>query len=214
MSLRLYCNRFAHFKDALVCSVSCPFRTRCRDFALFYDANKTETDAQVATYYRQRQGRLNEEKSARDKQHTGRLAPRIATVAELHTLIILEVKRILDTTFIWIGTDDHAEIVSQEEVIARAERGQKAKHIFKVAQEMELKFQLVPRRQIDKVKRLAQDEQQVTAARRAAQQQATAATRLRALNTQAEAVADEGLTLAVPTIEAVSAPRRRRRVAG
>ncbi len=78
---------------------------------------------------------------------------------------------------------------------------------------MELEFQLVPRRQIDKVKRLAQDEQQVTAARRAAQQQATAATRLRALNTQAEAVADEGLTLAVPTIAAESAPRRRRRVA-
>ena len=40
MRLKLYCNRYTHFKDALVCSVNCVYRTRCDDFALFYDANR------------------------------------------------------------------------------------------------------------------------------------------------------------------------------
>ena len=29
MRLKLYCNRYGHFKDALVCSVNCVYRTRC-----------------------------------------------------------------------------------------------------------------------------------------------------------------------------------------
>ncbi|MBD0325233.1 MAG: hypothetical protein ICV68_02315 [Pyrinomonadaceae bacterium] len=37
----------------------------------------------------------------------------------------------------------------------RAERGAKAKHIYKVSQEMELRFQLVPRKGIEKAKRAA-----------------------------------------------------------
>ncbi|MDT7604402.1 MAG: hypothetical protein QOF61_2399, partial [Acidobacteriota bacterium] len=40
MRLKLYCNRFGHFKDALVCSVNCAYRKRCRDFALFYDEHR------------------------------------------------------------------------------------------------------------------------------------------------------------------------------
>ena len=54
MRLKLYCNRFGHFKDALVCSVNCAYRTRCRDFALFYDEHRAETDALVAEYYEAR----------------------------------------------------------------------------------------------------------------------------------------------------------------
>src|SRR5947209_4060779 len=37
MGLKLYCNRYAHFKDPIVCAIVCPYRTRCQDFALFYD---------------------------------------------------------------------------------------------------------------------------------------------------------------------------------
>ena len=51
MRLKLYCNRYAHFKDALVCSVNCVYRTRCQDFALFYDEHRDSVDALVADYY-------------------------------------------------------------------------------------------------------------------------------------------------------------------
>src|ERR671915_1433961 len=51
MRLKLYCNRYTHFKDALVCSVSCVYRARCHDFALFYDEHRSEVDTLVAGYY-------------------------------------------------------------------------------------------------------------------------------------------------------------------
>src|SRR3954468_3612291 len=54
MRLKLYCNRYGHFKDALVCSVNCVYRTRCNDFALFYDDNRAEVDALVSDYYEAR----------------------------------------------------------------------------------------------------------------------------------------------------------------
>jgi L-asparaginase len=40
--LKLYCNRYTHFKDPLVCAVSCQYRKRCPDFALYYDAHREE----------------------------------------------------------------------------------------------------------------------------------------------------------------------------
>ena len=56
MSLKLYCNRYAHFKDAIVCSVNCPYRTRCQDFALFYDEHREGVDALVEDYFAVRTG--------------------------------------------------------------------------------------------------------------------------------------------------------------
>ena|SRR5256885_6581706 len=157
MGLRLYCNRYAHFKDPLVCSVTCPYRTRCQDFALFYDEHRTDVDALVADYYAARQ----------NIQPQKRKTIQVATPIELRALIRLEVKReMTEALYIWIGKDDQAELLEHEEVIRRAERGAKAKSIFKVAQEMELRFQLVPRKRIEKAKRIAAAEAERAAARR------------------------------------------------
>ncbi len=155
MRLKLYCNRFAHFKDALVCSVNCLYRTRCRDFALYYDEHRTDVDALVANYFAERND--SSKKSASPVQTRVSLPPPIA--ADMRTLIRLEVKReMAEPAYIWISKDDQAELLELDEVIKRAERGAKAKHIFKVAQEMELRFQLVPRKRIDKAKRIASAE--------------------------------------------------------
>ena len=158
MGLKLYCNRFAQFKYALVCSVSCPFRTRCQDFALFYDANREGVNTLVGDYFAARQSATQ----------THRSAPRLtATPVALRTLIRLEVKReMAEATYIWIGKDDQAELLGLEEIIKRAERGAKAKHIYKVAQEMELRFQLVPLKRIEKAKRVMAAEAERAAARR------------------------------------------------
>lgn len=157
MSLKLYCNRYAHFKDTLVCSVTCPYRTRCQDFALFYDEHREGVDARVAEYYAARSNT-----ASRPRQSTS-----VAAAVEMHKLLRLEVKREMpEAMYIWIGKDDQAELLELEDIIRRAERGAKAKNIYKVAQEMELRFQLVPRKRIEKAKRIAAAEQERAAARR------------------------------------------------
>ncbi|MBA2339825.1 MAG: hypothetical protein H0V88_05485 [Pyrinomonadaceae bacterium] len=155
MRLRLYCNRYGHFKDALVCSVSCAYRTRCGDFALFYDDNRAETDALVEDYL--------------ERQRSGERAASALSAAAVNTnsLVRLEVKReMAEAAYIWIGADDRAELIETEEVLRRAERGAKAKHIYRVAQEMELRYQLVPRKRIEKARRAADVEAERAAARR------------------------------------------------
>ncbi|HEX8709061.1 MAG TPA: hypothetical protein VF723_12520 [Pyrinomonadaceae bacterium] len=158
MRLKLYCNRYGHFKDALVCSVNCPFRTRCQDFALFYDEHRPHVDLLVEDYFAARSG-------APERARLPVLAT--ATAVEMRELIRLEVKREMpEAVYIWIGKDDQAELLDLGEIIRRAERGAKAKNIYKVAQEMELRFQLVPRKRIDKAKRVVAAEAERAAARR------------------------------------------------
>jgi len=169
MRLKLYCNRYGHFKDALVCSVSCVYRTRCNDFALFYDEHRAGVDALVADYYEERRGREGTRKSDAATVHNSTLA-HVAPVArpeELRKLIRLEVLReMAESLYIWVDKEDRAELLETVEVLRRAERGQKAKHIYRVSQEMELRYQLVPRKRIEKAKRTAAVEAERTEARR------------------------------------------------
>ena len=169
MRLRLYCNRYTHFKDALVCAVSCVYRTRCNDFALYYDEHRAEVDGLVGKYYDAR--REHEARPAAPAAATGAAAPPhlvpVAQPAELHKLIRLEVLReMAESVYIWIDKEDRAELLETPEVLRRAERGQKAKHIYRVAQEMELRYQLVPRKRIEKAKRGAAVEAEREEARR------------------------------------------------
>lgn len=158
MRLKLYCNRYAHFKDAIVCAVNCPYRTRCQDFALFYDANREGVDTVVEDYFAARSD---------DAPKRPRLPVLTANTATgMRELIRLEVKREMsEAAYIWIGKDDQAELLELEEIIRRAERGAKAKNIYKVSQEMELRYQLVPRKRIEKAKRVQQAEAERAAAR-------------------------------------------------
>src|SRR5438067_4353840 len=166
MRLKLYCNRYAHFKDALVCSVSCVYRTRCDDFALFYDEHRGDVDALVADYYaerREREGQKKTNPSSSDK--AAHVAP-VARPEELRKLIRLEVLReMAESVYIWVDKEDRAELLETGEVLRRAERGQKAKHIYRVSQEMELRYQLVPRKRIENAKRTAAVEAVRTEAR-------------------------------------------------
>ena len=188
MGLKLYCNRYAHFKDPLVCSVTCPYRTRCQDFALFYDERRDEVDRLVADYFTARA-----EAPPRKGAPVTTMAP-----AEMRTLLRLEVKREMpEASYIWIGKEDQAELLDMAEIIRRAERGAKAKHIYKIAQEMELRFQLVPRKRIAKAKRIAAADAERAAARR---------TRPRPVGVEAPAASTPDAAIAAP-----AAPARRTR---
>jgi hypothetical protein len=167
MRLKLYCNRYGHFKDALVCSVNCVYRTRCNDFALFYDGRRAEVDALVSDYYDTRRAQEgNKPRPAAAGSNVPHLTP-VARPEELHKLIRLEVLReMAEALYIWIDKEDRAELLETNEVLKRAERGQKAKNIYRVSQEMELRYQLVPRKRIDKAKRVAAVEAERAEARR------------------------------------------------
>src|ERR671912_64906 len=99
------------------------------------------------------------------------LAPVAPTVLarpeELRNLIRLEVKRkMTEEYYIWVDREDRAELLDTTEVLKRAERGHKAKSIYRVSQEMELRYQLVPRKRIEKAKRTAADDAERADARR------------------------------------------------
>ena len=156
MRLKLYCNRYGHFKDALVCSVNCAFRTRCNDFALFYDEHRAEVDALVSDYYDARRGQEGDAPRAAEDSTLTRIQP-VARPEEMRKLIRLEVLReMAESFYIWIDKEDRAELLETADVLRRAERGQKAKSIYRVSQEMELRYQLVPRKRIEKAKRVAE----------------------------------------------------------
>ena len=167
MRLKLYCNRYGHFKDALVCSVNCAFRTRCNDFALFYDGHRADVDALVSDYYDARRGQAQNDASRVGLDSTlVRIQP-VARPEEMRKLIRLEVLReMAESFYIWIDKEDRAELLETADVIRRAERGQKAKGIYRVSQEMELRYQLVPRKRIEKAKRVAEVEAERAEARR------------------------------------------------
>jgi hypothetical protein len=166
MSQKLYCNRYGHFKDALVCSVNCAFRTRCNDFALFYDEHRAEVDALVSDYYDARRGQAGSEPRAAKDPTLVQIRP-VARPEEMRKLIRLEVLReMAESFYIWIDKEDRAELLETADVIRRAERGQKAKGIYRVSQEMELRYQLVPRKRIEKAKRVAEADAERAEARR------------------------------------------------
>jgi septal ring-binding cell division protein DamX len=172
MRLKLYCNRYGHFKDALVCSVNCVYRTRCKDFALFYGEHREGVDALVADYYDSQTATAQKpatQKSSRELPVVAAPVQKIARAVDVRELIRLEVKReMAEAAYLWIDKDGRAEMLEQQEIIKRASRGQKPQTIYKVSQEMELRFQLVPRKRIEKARAAATIEQERAAARRAA----------------------------------------------
>ncbi|MCA1628965.1 MAG: hypothetical protein LC785_03035 [Acidobacteria bacterium] len=173
MRLKLYCNRFGHFKDALVCSVNCAYRTRCKDFALFYGERRDEVDALVSDYYEARREPppqpVAPQKPSRSLPVVPATVRKVARAVDMRELIRLEVKReMAEAAYLWIDRDGRAELLEQEEIIKRASRGLKPQTIYRVAQEMELRFQLVPRKHIERARAAANVEQERAAARRAA----------------------------------------------
>ena len=126
MGLKLYCNRYAHFKDALVCSVNCLYRTRCRDFALFYDEHRETIDTLVADYYAARRGDGQKLSSAVALSRSLPVVPvarPIANAVDMRELISLEVKQeMAEAAYIWIDKEGRAELLGHEEVLRRAAR--------------------------------------------------------------------------------------------
>ena len=202
-----------HFKDPLVCVVVCPYRTRCKDFALFYDDNREAVDALVAQHYKPAPPKTSSAKSGaraiRALPAATNLTARVARTG-LRDLISLEVKKnMAENMFIWIDREDHAVVLKLEDILQRAENGEKAKRIYKIAQEMELKFQVVPRKKIEKVKAKAADDAERAAARQTAKRSRRANGNGEIGDEFDEFISDETPVTTATATTAAAAPRAR-----
>ncbi len=138
-ALRIHCPVFNHYKNTIVCSLCCTLRDRCKDFQSFYTLHREEQDQAVDSYIAKHR----------------KLPPDSLLMIQYR----LEVKGKMNDTYIWIGQDDLAQVMTLEQVLQAAEDGRKPKHIFQVKQELMLRYQLIPKnRRDDKLAQEAQNE--------------------------------------------------------
>ncbi|MEW6733563.1 MAG: hypothetical protein AB1489_19700 [Acidobacteriota bacterium] len=124
-SFNIHCPVFNHIKNTMVCSLCCSLRDRCSEFQAFYAHNRSAQDALVNDYI---------------ESHR-QLPPGSLLIIQYS----LEVLRKMSDTYVWIGQDDHAEVMSLEQILQAADEGRKPKHIFLTKQELILRYQLVPK---------------------------------------------------------------------
>ncbi|MCA1558111.1 MAG: hypothetical protein LC731_06180, partial [Acidobacteria bacterium] len=87
--------------------MNCPYRTRCPEFALFYDENRAGVDELVEEYFAQRTATDGKQKEISERSFVATAMP-----VSMRTLIRLEVKReMADVKYIWIGKEDQAELL-------------------------------------------------------------------------------------------------------
>lgn len=117
----VYCPRHKHFKDTLVCRLSCPSARRCRVFLDYAAAHGSELEERIAEYLARRPGRF-------DRQFS------------------LEVKsNMKEEMFMVIDEEGKTVLMKREEVLRQAEKGVHFRHIYRISHEMELRYQLVPK---------------------------------------------------------------------
>jgi hypothetical protein len=124
-SLKIYCPVYNHIKDTIVCSLCCSLRDRCREFQQFYQENRAAQDASVNDYI---------------ESHRHLPPGSLLTIRYQ-----LEVLRTMSDTYVWIGQNDLAEVMTYEQILQAADEGRKPKHIFLTKQELVLRYQLVPK---------------------------------------------------------------------
>jgi hypothetical protein len=122
----VYCPRFKHFKDTLVCRLNCPSARRCRIFQEYEAVHGRELEERIEEYLAQRKGRF-------DRQY------------------YLEVKAIMkEEVFMVIDSEGKTEIMKREEILLQAEKGGRFRQIYRISHEMELRYQLVPKQDKEK----------------------------------------------------------------
>jgi len=117
----IYCPRFRHFKDVLVCRINCPVSRKCPVFRELEKHNRADLEARLEAYL---------------AAHPNRYA-RLFYLEVIHTM--------KDEMFLVLDAENKPHLLKREDVLQRAEKGERFKGIYKISQEMELRYQLVPK---------------------------------------------------------------------
>ena len=117
----VYCPKYKHFKDTLVCRLNCPSARRCRVFQDYLRVNDAEFTARLDAYLIRHPGRYERQ-------------------------FYLEVLRVVkEDVYLVIDTAGKPVMIKKTEILLRAEKGERFPHIYKISSEMELRYQLVPK---------------------------------------------------------------------
>jgi hypothetical protein len=117
----VYCPKFKHFKDTLVCRLNCPGSRRCRVFQEYLRTDGAELSARLDAYLALHPGRYDRN-------------------------FYLEVIRVVkEEIYLAIDTTGKPVLLKKEEILQRAEKGERFPNIYKISHEMELRYQLVPK---------------------------------------------------------------------
>ena len=125
--MRLYCDHYGHWKNILVCALSCRRTDRCRQFALSLERRPSSIRELVYEYVRAHPYHDYSVKLVPVRR--GRKKREEVTVKK----------------FVCIS-QDKAEILTEDEVAARALEGEVYDQMYEVGREMELQIRLVPKK--------------------------------------------------------------------
>lgn len=119
----VYCPRFKHFKDTLVCRLNCPSARRCRVFQDYAALHGPALEERIAEYLAQRPGRFDRQFSLEVKSH------------------------MKEEMFMVVDEEGKTQLMKREEILKLAEKGGHFRHIYRISHEMELRYQLVPKQE-------------------------------------------------------------------
>lgn len=119
----IYCQRHRHFKDTLVCALACPYSLKCPSFKGFLTEHRDEFAQRIDAYL---------------AAHPGKFTKHFY-LEVIHTM--------KEELFLALDHENKPSLLGRDDLIRMAEKGIKFLKIYRVSQEMELRYQLVPKKE-------------------------------------------------------------------
>jgi hypothetical protein len=119
--MNIYCKFHHHFKDILVCKLSCPRERKCKEFKDLYQEKGREIRWYVYKYMQKYP----------DKQYTIYLVPRKGRIQTMKQYVCIR--------------EGNIQILSEEEIVQRTKQGEFFQSYFEVGREMEIMIKLAPK---------------------------------------------------------------------
>ena len=132
--MRLHCNTFGHWKDILICSMSCPYTERCKQFQKWQEEgdNKVQMWNRIMDYLRKH--------------------PNNAYELLLNPIASKKTREKVVKRYV-CSRDDEIKILDEEEITQHLLDGVMFDEIFELGREMEVQIRLVPAGKTKKTKK-------------------------------------------------------------
>lgn len=120
--MNIYCKFHHHFKDVLVCKLSCPREGKCKEFCELYQEKGREIRWYVYKYMQKYP----------DKNYKIYLVPKKGRKPTMKRYVCIK--------------EGTIEMLSEEEIIERTKNGEFFQEYFEVGREMEIMIKLSPKK--------------------------------------------------------------------
>ena len=120
--MNIYCKRYNHFKDILVCKLSCPYERKCKEFQQLYLDKGREIRWFVYKYMQKYP----------DKNYKIYLVPKKGRKPTMKQYVCIR--------------EGNVQILNEEEIVERTKQGEFFQTYFEVGREMEIQIKLAPKK--------------------------------------------------------------------